>query len=82
MTSDEVKKAIRSYRAGRERLARGTVDGYRVYLIKKRGLFRWTFIIEVDGSREYAKSGDKEEIETDFRHYKEQYDLNEVDTSK
>lgn len=77
--SDKIQDAITSYKAGKERVARGDVDGHRIYIIKRRELLRWKFIIEVDGSTEYKTSGNKQSLESDFNYYKSQYDLEEVE---
>ena len=77
--SDKIKEAIQSYKNGKQRVARGTVDGHTIHIIKRKELFGWKFVIDVDSSTEFNERMSAESAELDFNHYKNIYDLEEVE---
>ena len=77
--SDKIEEAIQSYKNGKQRVARGTVDGHTIHIIKRKELFGWKFVIDVDSSTQFNKRMSAENAEVDFNYYKKMYDLEEVE---
>ena len=77
--SDKIEDAIQSYKNGKQRVARGTVDGHTIHIIKRKELFGWKFVIDVDSSTQFNKRMSAENAEVDFNYYKKMYGLEEVE---
>ena len=77
--TDKIQEAIESHEANQERMARGTINGHMIYVIKVKRLLGWQLRIDVDNSVECKTRGNKSSIEADFQHYKNKYSLEVVD---
>lgn len=75
--SDIISEALRKHRNTQEREAEGTVNGKNVTIRKHKMLLRWKLSIIVEGELTKRQSGNAASVDSDFRYYVDQYDLEE-----